>query len=224
MEEEPKPLRDLAEGSTRALLDFGAEKVAELARRFKNRELRFIQDERTIEEVRQERHSREYAGYEPYLKSTRTRVPVQLGLALRKTAKDPVIVENLRTKIRKKFGLPGLHLAQAAQAGILSVLMSELRKVETDHSYEDEVLDVFENIDRYVIFFQATVNVNLESGAVLSRLRTGSPPVFAIAGSGNAIEQAAAVARTVVKAVEDQYEVQKIHKGQEITYVFTLKT
>lgn len=222
MAEEPRPLRDLAEGMTRAALDFGKDSIVALAQRFRDRELRFIQDEATIENVRQERHSREYAGYEPFLKSAQTRVPVQMGLFLRKHARDAVIVENLRSKVRRRFKTPGLHLAQAAQAGLLNVLMGELRKVETPgRTYEEEVLQLFESIDDYAMFLETGANVDAEVHAAHARLRNSRPPVLAIAASGQAMDVAERVARGLLGSIGEDYEVQKVQKGQEIAYVFT---
>ena len=105
-------LTDATGGLVKGTLSWGEEKIKEFARKFKNRQLVFIQDEETINLVRSQLKSGEWSLFCQYVSNKELRLLVQLGLTLRKldTDKNEKALLNLRTKIieRKDYTLLNL--------------------------------------------------------------------------------------------------------------------
>jgi hypothetical protein len=199
-------------------------KANELAARFRDRRIAFVQNLDTIQEVKGARRHPEYVMLHRFTRNGDLRVLLALGLVWRTIGGDRPKMERERTLTRRAHGIPGLHLAQAMQSGILLSMHKKLVEIgPRDAVVEGEMRVIIENIDTYVTFIEEGSIGGEEVTLVLHKARTFYPRVFAIAGSGRAREDASTIARDVSKRLERDYTVERIDDGAKRTYVFVIK-
>lgn len=188
-----------------AAVKWALEKVPDLVSRFRNRELSFIQDEHTIDLVKRSRKQAEYSLLRKHAQGTHKRVLIQIGLTLRRLdgEGDHEGVQNLRQKIVRKYQTPGLHLAEAAQSGILSLIHEELLRMDlSDTQLDEEMNDVVESIDHYVEFIKEETEIDPKAAEISGHLTRDYPRVFVVAGIGKAVPIALEVSQMVAKRVD----------------------
>ena len=93
------PLSDVAEGTTKGLLDWSAEKIVQFVQKLKDKKLAFIEEKKTIEVVKEQYNSGEAKFYQKYIHDKNLLFLVRVGLTLRKIEDDEDRVQNLRNKI-----------------------------------------------------------------------------------------------------------------------------
>jgi hypothetical protein len=204
-------------------LDEATKKGRELAARFRDRNVAFIQDGATISAVREARKTAEYLTLHRFVQERRERVLLSLGIVWRSYQSDQQRMHKERAKVIKAHGLPGLHLAEAMQAGLLKLIESELERMGLpNNTLEEEMRAVVDEVDRFVTFVQTESTVNEELSLVLHKGRSFFPRVFVVAGSGTAVEVASEVAREANKRLPD-YDVRRNQRGQQVAFVFWTK-
>ena len=116
------PIESATKGATEGALNWGSDFIKKLALKFKNRKLAFIQDEKTIDIVKEQYHSGELAIYKEYVEDVEMLFLLKMGLTLRKLDKDKEQErkQKLRSKIFDKYKIKGLHIAQFVENGILN--------------------------------------------------------------------------------------------------------
>lgn len=153
------PVASAAKGLVKGTLEWTHEKIKELVVKFKNKNLVFIEDTETIDLVKKQRETGEWNFFKEYVKDDKLRILFQMGLALRKLEKDKKSIEldNLRRKIFKKHGPKGLHIAQFIQNGFFSKYVGNmLSRATTSHKLKFEIEDLFNDVDKRVVFIQTT--------------------------------------------------------------------
>ncbi len=152
------PIESTSSGAVKGFLEWGTDVVKDLASKFKDKKLAFIQDEKTIEIVRQQYNSGELSFYKEYIGGKEVLFLLKMGLTLRKLAKDKEDDrrQNLRTKIFDKYKIKGLHIAQFVENGILNryigILIDDMSSLDR---FKKDVMEVLDNIEKYVIFVRA---------------------------------------------------------------------
>ncbi|MBU0959322.1 MAG: hypothetical protein KKB31_05245 [Nanoarchaeota archaeon] len=116
------PVESAAKGATEGFLNWGTDLIKKFASKFKDKELAFIQDEKTIKRVKDQYRSGELAFYKEYINDMEMLFLLKMGLTLRSLEKDKEIdrKQNLRSKIFNKYEVKGLHIAQFVENGILN--------------------------------------------------------------------------------------------------------
>lgn len=197
----------------------------ELVVRFRERKVAFIQDLKTIQDVKGARRHPEYVLLHRFTRDGDLRVLLALGLVWRAFENDRPRMDRERTLTRRAHGISGLHLAQAMQSGILLNMHKKLVELgPRDAVVESEMRAIIEGIDTYVTFVEEGSIGGEEITLILHKARTFYPRVFAIAGSGRAREDASEVAGQVGKRLEAYYAVETMEDGAKLPYVFFLKT
>src|SRR3989344_1668561 len=104
-------------GAVKGALEFSEDKIKLFLRKFKDRELAFIEDEQTIKLVKTQREKPEWALYRKYVKDGDLRLQIEMGFSLRQLEKigEKNKHQNLRNKLHKKYGEKGLHIAEIVQ-------------------------------------------------------------------------------------------------------------
>ena len=140
-------IEDVSKGVTKGVLEFSKNEVISLIKKLKERKLAFIEEQKTIEIVKEQYRSGESKFYEIYIKDKNLLLLVRLGLTLRKLENDKERLQNLRDKILKRYDIEGLHLAEFVQNGVLnkyiSILLEELTSLK---KLEEEIQEILKSI------------------------------------------------------------------------------
>jgi len=105
-------IKKVSEGAMAGALGWTKEQIKDYVDKFNKKELAFIQNQETIDIVKQQYNSGESKFYEAYVKDKSMRIIIRLGLTLRKITSNSEKRDNLRLKIRQKYEIKGLHIAQ----------------------------------------------------------------------------------------------------------------
>jgi hypothetical protein len=210
-----------------AAAEKGLEETAKQAKayaiKFLSRNAAFLQDPSTIASLKDARKSPEYLSMGRYVNDRRGRVLLQLGIVWRSYASNKERMERERSKVIPEHGLPGLHLAEAVQGGLLRLIETALMRMGLSQKvFEAEMRAVVDSIDEYVTFIPAESTEAEELSVILHKARTYYPRVFVVAGSGTAKELAVEVSRLAGKKLP-MYELARDDQGQQVAFVFTVK-
>ncbi len=155
MSSEGPDYSDLVKGTTGAAIEYGETRIKELVKKFRNRELSFINDPSTIEIVKEQIRTSEFKLTSKYVRDRELQLIVQMGLTLRQLEKEKQMDKVLKLKgdIHRKYKSWGVHAAQAVQAGIvigfLELFIDNITD-ETELCYAIE--DILINIDKLVVY------------------------------------------------------------------------
>lgn len=197
-----------------------AKKAHELVAAYRARKIAFVQDPEQVRIVKEARGTAEFKTLARFA-SGRQRVLIQVGLGLRHVSGNTAEVDKLRQSIITNFELEGLHLAQAAEHGALTLIHQSLLDAGlTEQNFEVQMQKVLANIDRFVFFVQEAMEPGMEATALLGRLRRDSPMVFIIAALGRARDRAAEIIENLSQT-ELGYEVAKLSGKWGDSYILT---
>src|SRR3989344_6844103 len=102
MEMSSDDVKNIAEGATKGLLDWTKEQILEFVNKINNKDLIFIQDNETIDLVKEQLKTGEWDVYNKYVKDTKLRILIQTGLTLRRLEQNKEKLQNLRNKLISK--------------------------------------------------------------------------------------------------------------------------
>lgn len=216
------PLEQAAKGATEAILEFGEEKIKQLVSKFRDRKIAFIQDEKTIQRVKEQYKSGELAIYKEYIKDKEILFLLNMGLTLRSLEKEKEDgrKRNLRTKILSKFDVNGLHIAQFVENGILNrymgILIDDISSID---KFKKDIMEVLESIEKYVLFVQAKDEQRNVVMRTITVVNSQHPKIFILSG----ISSAAEIVRnceTRLKEMLKDYELEKISSSQKENLFF----
>jgi len=193
---------DVAEGAFSATFKLGINGLKTLVQKFRDRKIAFIQDEKTLEKVREDLKSNELKFYKSYLSGFDLINTVLIGLTLRRLeeAKDFERLEKLRAKIFSRYDAGGVHIAQAVQSGIVSRYINYLLEIRASEQVIRKRLMVFlEEIDSHVSFITFYTDETQEINRITTKININSPEVFVISGMGSATQKAEKVIKEVDK-------------------------
>lgn len=199
-------IESAAKGATKGFLEHMEERTEEciknLVERFRNKEIIFIQDRDTIETAKEQLKSEEFIFFKKYVKDSELRVLFHMGLTLRKLEKSRKDAQPLRDKIIEKFDVNGIHIAQTVQNGIFSKYMGNvLERVSSEKRISHEILDLFENIDKRVIFIKFEDNLDNKIREIVTKINSNSPKIFIISAFGSAIKKCEEIYESVMSQI-----------------------
>ncbi len=215
-----EPLVDASEGVTKGLLNWTKDQVTELVSKLNNRELGFINDKETIQNIKDERKSPEWELYRQYILDKDLRMMVQLGLALRKIEKDKPRLHNLRDKIVKKFGVRDLHVAQFIENDLLSKLFGSV--IVHGNSKIDiikRIAEILTDIDKYVEFVKEDEDVPAKVNELKIRICAHMPSSFIVTGQGIAVPKAKEIKTRLEKELRN-YSVEMTENKNKFLCIF----
>lgn len=209
------PIKSAAEGVTEGTLNWGSEFIKNLALKFKNRKLAFIQDRKTIDLVKEQYHSGELSIYKEYVQDKDMLFFLKMGLTLRKLDKDKEWERrtNLRNKIFDNYKVKGLHIAQFVENGILNryigILIEDIISIK---KFKEDIMNILNNIEKHVLFVKNTDNERKVMQQSMTIASSHSPMIFIVSG----ISSAAEIVRNCegkLKELLKDYELEKISSG-----------
>jgi len=217
------PISDIAEGATKGFLELSIEKIGSFLKKLKNKELGFIEEEKTIEIVREQYRSGEAKFYEIYIKDKNLLFLVRLGLTLRKLETDKERLQNLRDKILRKYDVGGLHIAEFVTNGVLnryvSILLEELISIE---KLTEDIEQILKNIEKYTIFVLSTSNKSDIIKNADIKVSSHSPKIFIISGFKSAAK-IVAEGIDAFKIILKDYDFERFSSGEKEILFFKRK-
>ena len=219
----PNPISDIAEGTAKGFLEWSSEKISALVKKFKEKNLTFIQEPNTIEVVKEEYRSGESKFYETYIKDKNLLLLVRLGLALRRLEGDEDRLRNLRDKIFRKYEVSGLHVSEFVQNGILNRYIGILlEKVESIEILGDRISEILKNIDKHTIFVKSTTKKEeiIKKANVITC--ANSPPIFIVAGFKSAAKIVSELTELLKSELKD-YDFEIFSGGEKEILFFKRK-
>jgi len=184
-------LKDVSEGTTRGIIKESKNSIKSFLEKLKNRKISFVQDPATIKRVIRQRKIGELKQYKLFVKDKEKIQIIIMGLTLRglEKEKNNWRIMNLRTNIRIKYRLEGLHMAQAIQNGILSRYIISL--LEQGFSMSDTKMQVEEflnDIEKHICFVHSNKNAPQIVEEVKTKINAHNPNIFVLSGAGSAMK------------------------------------
>ena len=213
---------DAAAGAIKGFLNWSVEQIKSYIQKLKDKNLAFIQDEKTIKRVKELYTSGELAIYKEYIEDKEILFLLQIGLTLKRLEQEKEVDRrfNLRTKILNKHGVKALHIAQFVENGILNRYIGILiDNVISLDKFKEDITNVLENIEKYVLFVQANDKERIVIQSALSIVSNNLPSIFIVSD----ISSAASVVRNcearLVELLKD-YELEKMSSGKKENLFF----
>jgi len=213
------PIESIAKGTTEGILKWGEDFIKNLASKLRNKKLAFIQDEKTIERVKEQYRSGELSFYKEYIKDKELLFLLKMGLTLRNLEEDNENErkQNLRTKIFNKYKVKGLHISQFVENGILNryigLLIDDLISLE---NFKKDILEILENIEKHVLFVKMEDQESSVLKQATTRISVNSPMIFIISG----ISSAAKIVMNCEEKLKDllpDYSIKRISEREKET-------
>lgn len=218
------PIESATKGFVAATLEWSSERLKNLVKRFKERDIAFIEDHETISLVKEQKQSAEYTHYVNYVKDKDLRLQVQMGLALRHLETRREAMLGLRNKIRKKYGTKGLHAAQLVQSEVLNAIIGIiLPQNPTPKDITSIIEGVLREIDKYALFVQSDDDYERRIEEIVTRIYAHTPTILVILGSGSAVELAEKIVIGASKRITNYEIIQQIGELRTI-FLFRKKS
>jgi len=213
-------LPDAVEGVTKGVLSWGEEKIKQLAEKFRNKELAFIQEKEVIEKLKETKNSGELAFYKTYIKDKEILFIVRLGLTLRKFENNAKILQDFKLKIKKKYEIKGLHIAYFVQNGLLNryvgILLDDLASPD---KLNETICKTLQNIEKHTVFVDWRYNESQVLKESMTITSAHKPDIFIVSG----VASAAKIVRDCEPKLAPmllKYELEKISTGKKEVLFF----
>lgn len=213
------PISEMAEGTTKGLLDWSTDKIIQFVQKLKDKKLAFIEEKNTIEVVKEQYHSGEVKFYQKYIHDKNLLFLVRIGLALRKIENDEDRVQNLRNKIYNKYDSNGLHIAQFVQNGILNRYFGLLiEQLLSEEDLAKKMFNILTKINEHSLFVSSNAKVAEIVRKVSTIVDSHQPSIFVIAGTKSAAKIVSDSVSPLETVMED-YELERFsQENKEILF------
>ena len=224
MSSEKDPLESISKGATKGALEWTEERIKEAVKKFKQKNLAFIQDSGTIKLAKEQHKTGEWELFKKYVKNKDFRILFILGLTLRKLENQDKPFKELRNKIFKKYKTGGLHIANFVANGLFSKYIGNiLEKISKLGEIKSEIEDLFQNIDNKVSFIGHRDNMSQREGEIVTKIHAFSPDTFIISSVGYAIPICEKIKERVMQKISSKYNYEEyMAKGQEGKRIYFL--
>ncbi|MBS3064626.1 MAG: hypothetical protein J4472_02330, partial [DPANN group archaeon] len=175
-----------AEVAIKASLDWSIDKIKELALKFKNNDISFLEDTEAFEEALNQLKTEEWKFYKRYIKDKYLRILIELGLTLRKFENDDRKLKYLRDKIHERFDTKGLRIAQVIQNETLLKFSGTLLKINNVAGITHTIEDLLNNVDRDVVFIKETDEVENLYDELKTKIYANLPRILLLISKGSA--------------------------------------
>lgn len=222
---EPNLVSDAAEGVTKGIISWGEDKVKDLIKNFRDRKLIFINNKETIDLVKEQLKSGDWSLCKQYLKDSKLKILVQMGLTLRKLEPNPEQLQNLRTKILDKYQARGLHIAQVVQNGILTEFIGSIAsRVHLGIEIVEKVENLLLNVDKFVLFVKNNDSIEKKKGEIIIRLQANNPDAMILFSFKSAVEICREIKEELEKDLTNYAIESKEEKNRYLVFIFREQT
>jgi hypothetical protein len=212
-------------GATKGTLEFSKEQILKLVQRILNRDIAFIEDTETIDIVKAQRNRPEWELYRKFVKDRDYRLQIEMGFSLKQLENNLAKREDLRGKIRKKYGDDGLHVSELVQMGIFTRYLSLLvGRLDNPEELEDKIMTVLKDIDKYVLFVRTEDNIEERTTTLVNKLRILAPSALIVFSRGDAaVSNASNIIRGAIPQVSNYNFEAQFDESTYQRYDFILK-
>ena len=202
------PLASVSKGITEGTLSWTESKIKEFIIKFRNRDIAFVEDIKTIEIIKKQRKTSEWNLFKENIKDKALRILFQMGLTLRKLEDDKKARESLREKILNKYGSKGLHFAQFIQNRFFPKYLGNIvERVATPQQLTLEMENSFNNIENTVMFIKQYDDIDKRTEQIVTKINANSPKTFIICSSRSAMGKCEKIKKKVMNRISD-YDVE----------------
>ena len=205
------------------LVTYSVEKIKEFAKRFKDRDIAFIEDPNTISFIKEQRKSSEWQIYKHYLENKEFRILAQMGLTLRKLDNKPEAQQSLRTKIHDKYGKIGLHRAQLVQNEILNTIIAKVAPQAKPEELVKTIQQLLDQVDSCVLFIQMNDDPQTKIEELKTRMYVLCLPVIILYGLKSAKVIVTEIANALEKYFTIDYDIFREDSMNKTTICFRRK-
>jgi len=221
-----EPIKDLGEGigkgAVKGALEWGENFIKDLAKRFKEKGINFIEDKNTLEIAREQYNSGELQIYKHYIEDKNKLMILRMGLVLRKLERlgERERKQKLREDIMKKYEIKGLHIAQFVENGVLNryigILLDDISSIE---KFKERINEIINNIEKYVLFVKSGDNERFILDFCLKTTTSNLSMIFIVSGMGSAGEIIRKIEEKLIILLKD-YELEKMSRGSNENLFF----
>jgi len=215
------PIESAAKGAVKGTLEWTEEKIVELIKRFKDRDLFFVQDEKIIDLAKELRERGEFKFFKKYVKDKNYRILFMMGLTLRGLEEEGKDFKPLVNKIHKKYGREGVYIAHFVENGLFSKYVGYLLEIiSSEEELKEEIEYAFNNIDKVVAFVSQTDKPKQKADEIVTKIQAHSPEVFIISSVGVAKSNCEKVKKIVMQKISSIYACEFYEsKGKKIFFL-----
>ena len=203
------PLESVAKGATKAFLEHAEQKMDKWITKFRNRELAFVQDPETIKRAKDLRKTPEWDIFIRYIDNTGLRIVFLMGLTLRYLESVGKPIATLRRRIKKRYGIEGLHVAYFVQNGCFSKLLANILEREpTPEKIKTNIENLFHNIEKTVVFIDTLDDIERKTKEIITKIDAHSPKTFIVSSArahaesaGPAMKKCRKIRKNVMKEI-----------------------
>ena len=208
------------------ITEFGINKIKEYANKFRNKEVNFVGDEKTIEDVNKTRTTTEFDFYKKYIDDNELNILLRCGMILKKYEDEgeklKPKLQNLRDKLFRK-SKDSLWFAQLVQNGLLKGYINIL----IDENYtigeiKNRIKRIYEKIDNFSYFVQEKDNDEMIKREVF-RLISSKPEVLLISSKGVVSFNLRRIKKDIMDQHKEAYKYQLIEDEYKLLIFFLLK-
>ncbi len=211
-----------AKGATEGVLDWTKENLKELVpalvKRFRNREVAFVQNKKTADSIQKQNQTSEYKMLCTFIPKGPFRVLIRAGLALREIEGNRDEVAQLKDNIHAKYQKAGVRIAELAQIGITKQLVEYLVEVyKNPTDVKERVLAFFNQADQLTIFITKEDEDRAErmSKLVMERVDTNPSGMVILFASGSAVSVAVKILK-IIKHDPLRYPIKITETGRQL--------
>ena len=196
------PVESVSAGVAKGVLSWTEEKIKGLIVKFHNRDIAFVEDPETINLAKKQRKTSEWAVFKQYVDDPDLRILFQMGLTLRRLEKHQKPLESLREKIKNKYHLEGLHIAQFFQNGFfLKHYTHLLESGLTSEELEVEIPNLLGSINRTVVWIAQADNEEIRIDEIVTKIHANSPKTLIICSTKSAMGKCESIKKKVMKRI-----------------------
>jgi hypothetical protein len=178
-------IENVTKGAVKGFLEFSKEQAMLWIKKFRDKKLAFIGEEKIIQTAKEQYQSGESKFYHHYIKDKQLLFLVGMGLTLRKIENDPEKRQNFRSKILRKFDIKGLHIAEFVENGILNRYIGVLLElIDSIEDLKTQIEEVLANIEKHSLFIQTFEKVEDIIRKSIHLTDSHKPKIFVISGEG----------------------------------------
>ncbi len=221
-----EPIKDLGEGigkgAVKGALEWGEDFIKNLAKKFKEKGINFIEDKNTLEIAREQYNSGELQIYKHYIDDKNKLMILRMGLVLRKLERlgERERKQKLREDIMKKYEVKGLHIAKFVENGVLNryigILLDDISSIE---KFKERINEIINNIEKYVLFVKSNDKERFILDFCLKTTTSNLSMIFIVSGMGSAGEIIRKIEGKLITLLKD-YELEKMSKGNNENLFF----
>jgi len=201
------PIESAAKGAVKGALEWTEEKVVELIKRFKDRDLYFVQDAKIIDLAKELREKGEFKFFKKYVKDKDYRILFMMGLTLRTLEEEGKDFGPLVIKIHKRYGRDGANIAHFVENGLFSKYVGHLLEIiSSEEELKEEIEYAFENINNVVAFISQKDKPKQKADEIVTKIQAHSPEIFIISSVGVAKSNCEKVKKMVMQKISSIYK------------------